>query len=81
MRSAVKKNSAGKKAFLSLAEVQTYLGIKSRKTILKYIQKGDLAAYKIGGTRWRVARHDVAAFLENQFSAPSRKRLALEVGA
>ena len=55
------------KKFLTLAEVQKYLGIKSRKTILKYISDGKLPAYKIGGTRWRIAYADVMAFLKRQF--------------
>ena len=52
--------------FLSLPEVQAFLGIKSRKTILKYIKSGKLSAYKIGGTRWRFALEDVRAFLKKQ---------------
>ena len=55
-----------KQDFLSLPQVQSYLGIKSRKTILKYIKSGKLAAYKIGGTRWRFAFEDVHAFLKKQ---------------
>ena len=53
--------------FLTLPEVQTYLGIKSRKTILKYIRDGKLAAYKLGGTRWRISYDDVHAFLKKEF--------------
>lgn len=49
--------------FLTLPEVQSFLGVKSRKTILKYIRQGKLTAYKIGGTRWRIALQDVDAFL------------------
>jgi len=56
-----------KQDFLSLPEVQSYLGIKSRKTILKYIKSGKLPAYKIGGTRWRFAFADVHAFLKKEF--------------
>ncbi len=54
------------KRFLTLAEVQSFLGIKSRKTILKYIHSGKLPAYKLGGTRWRIAREDVEAFLKKE---------------
>ena len=61
------KNSKDGKSFLTLNEVQDYLGIKSRKTILKYINEGKLQAYKIGGTRWRIAYDDVMAFLKKQF--------------
>ena len=60
-------SSQKKQDFLSLPEVQTYLGIKSRKTILKYIKSGKLPAYKIGGTRWRFAFSDVHAFLKKEF--------------
>ncbi|GEM_PF-3009271 len=52
--------------FLTLAEVQALLGVKSRKTILKYIFRGHLPAYKLGGTRWRIAREDVNKFLNAQ---------------
>ena len=61
------KNPKDGKTFLTLNEVQDYLGIKSRKTILKYINEGKLQAYKIGGTRWRIAYDDVMSFLKNQF--------------
>jgi excisionase family DNA binding protein len=54
-----KKNSR----FLTLAEVQSILNIKSRKTILKFIAAGSLSAYKLGGTRWRIAARDVEQFL------------------
>ncbi len=50
--------------FLSLGEVQALLGIKSRKTIRKYIDTGELSAYKLGGTRWRVSQVDIETFLE-----------------
>jgi excisionase family DNA binding protein len=56
-----------KNVFLTLPEVQAFLGIKSRKTVLKYITTGKLRAYKIGGTRWRVAYEDVMGFLKAQF--------------
>ncbi len=49
--------------FLTLPEVQALLGVKSRKTILKYILRGELTAYKLGGTRWRIARQDVDSFM------------------
>ena len=49
--------------YFSLPELQSLLGVKSRKTILKYIRSGKLAAYKIGGTRWRIAREDVETFM------------------
>ncbi len=51
--------------FLTLPQVQDYLGIKSRKTVLKYIRKGDLQAFKLGGTRWRLALADVDAFINS----------------
>ena len=51
--------------FLTLPEVQSYLGLRSRKTILKYIESGSLRAYKIGGTRWRIALQDVQTFLRH----------------
>lgn len=60
--------------FLTLSEVQSFLGIKSRKTILKYISTGDLSAYKLGGTRWRIARRDVEKFLRrNQVNHASKQ--------
>lgn len=52
--------------FLTLPEVQTRLGIKSRKTVLKYIRAGELAAIKLGGTRWRISVHDFNRFLSDQ---------------
>ena len=52
--------------FLTLSDVQAFLGIRSRKTILKYITKGELSAYKLGGTRWRISRQDVEDFLLKQ---------------
>lgn len=48
---------------MTLAEVQLYLGIKSRKTLLKYIKAGKLTAIKLGGTRWRVQRAHVRDFI------------------
>ena len=60
------KDPKNSEQFLTLAEVQEYLGIKSRKTVLKYIASGKLKAYKIGGTRWRIALDDVHAFLKHQ---------------
>lgn len=51
------------KKFLTFSEVQSYLGVKSRKTVLKYIKSGHLPAYKLGGTRWRVALSDIEIFL------------------
>ena len=62
--------AAGKstKQFLTLPEVQSYLGVKSRKTILKYIKSGELPAYKLGGTRWRILRGDIETFLRKQHS-------------
>ena len=53
---------------MSIPEVQSFLGIKSRKTILKYITSGKLSAYKVGGTRWRIAAADVTAFLKAEFN-------------
>ena len=55
-------------SFMSIPEVQLFLGIKSRKTILKYITSGKLNGYKIGGTRWRIAAPDVTAFLKAEFN-------------
>lgn len=52
--------------FLTLPELQVFLGVKSRKTILKYIKSGELPAYKLGGTRWRMTRADVEAFIKRQ---------------
>ncbi|MBN1687525.1 MAG: helix-turn-helix domain-containing protein [Candidatus Omnitrophica bacterium] len=54
--------------FLTFPQVQFYLGIKSRKTILKYIRNGILPAYKLGGTRWRIAEKDVRDFLDKHSS-------------
>ena len=62
----VKNRKMSVQPFLSLPEVQTLLGVKSRKTILKYILRGELTAYKLGGTRWRIARRDVDKFLNAQ---------------
>ena len=52
--------------FFTLTEVQALLGVKSRKTIIKYIKSGQLSAYKLGGTRWRIAREDFQTFLKKQ---------------
>ena len=52
--------------FLTLPEVQSFLGIKSRKTVLKYIKSGELPAYKLGGTRWRITPNDIELFLKKQ---------------
>ena len=51
---------------LSLPETQSLLGVKSRKTILKYIRSGKLLTYKIGGTRWRIALEDIVTFLKQE---------------
>lgn len=59
--------------FLTLVEVQLLLGIKSRKTVLKYIHLGDLPAYKLGGTRWRISKEDVESFLKKH-KVRNRKR-------
>ena len=61
------KNKKAPNSFLTIPEVQSFLGIKSRKTILKYIKSGKLPAYKIGGTRWRIAYDDVHSFLKKEF--------------
>ena len=61
--------------FMTIPEVQSFLGIKSRKTILKYITSGKLCAYKVGGTRWRIASSDVMAFLKNQFTAIANEKI------
>ena len=67
---------------LTLPEVQSYLGIKSRKTILKYIKNNELSAYKLGGTRWRISLKDVENFLKkqqhNQVNA-DKKTMAVQV--
>jgi len=54
------------KEYLSLPEVQEHLGIRSRKTVLKLIRRGDLPAFKIGGTRWRISTIDLKRFLSAQ---------------
>ena len=54
-----------KAAFMTLAEVQSYLSIKSRKTLLSYIRKGNLSAIKMGGTRWRISRKALDAFVNH----------------
>lgn len=51
---------------MTFTEVQAYLGVKSRKTLLKYIMSGELAAFKLGGTRWRLLRADVDQFLKKE---------------
>ncbi|MCM8775133.1 MAG: helix-turn-helix domain-containing protein [Candidatus Omnitrophica bacterium] len=60
------------KHFLTFSEVQSYLGVKSRKTILKYVKSGELPAYKLGGTRWRVALSDIEKFLNNHCSVSQK---------
>jgi len=70
------------RTLLTVSEVQAYLGIKSRKTILKYIRNGQLVAYKIGGTRWRIAREDVECFLKSQMKGnkvPAQERKLAEI--
>ena len=62
------------KPFLSLPETQTFLGIKSRKTLLKYIREGKLTAYKIGGTRWRLAISDIEHFVQKSRTEGVPKR-------
>lgn len=59
---------------LTLPEVQSYLGIKSRKTILKYIKSNKLPAYKLGGTRWRITLKDVEDFLKKQRHSQAEKK-------
>ena len=65
------------KEYFSIPEVQEQLGIKSRKTVLKLIRRGDLLAYKVGGTRWRIASVDLKNFLSQQ----QFKALAVDIGA
>ena len=61
---------------MTFPEVQTYLQIKSRKTLLKYIRTGDLPAFKLGGTRWRILRKDVDAFTQQtDFTLNPNKKL------
>jgi excisionase family DNA binding protein len=62
------KSVVNKNSFMTFPEVQSYLGIRSRKTILKYIRTGILPAYKLGGTRWRIALEDVRVFLKKQLA-------------
>jgi len=50
---------------MTLAQAQSFLGVKSRKTILKYIKSGKLTAYKLGGTRWRITKLALEAFLRS----------------
>lgn len=59
----LKKKSKKSNQFMSLPEVQDYLGIKSRKTLLKYIRSGKLPAFKLGGTRWRISMENIKTFL------------------
>lgn len=54
---------------MSIPEVQSFLGIKSRKTILRYIAAGKLIGCKIGGTRWRIPVSAVTDFLKAEFGA------------
>lgn len=61
------------KKFLTFSEVQNYLGVKSRKTVLKYIKSGHLPAYKLGGTRWRVSHADMHTFLDKQRTISIKK--------
>lgn len=58
-----KNNLTESKQFMTFPEVQSYLGIKSRKTLLKYIRKGILPAFKLGGTRWRISHMDIEKFI------------------
>ena len=62
--------------FLTFSEVQDYLGVKSRKTVLKYIKNGELAAFKLGGTRWRISQADVDHFLAKQRGFDSGQKAA-----
>lgn len=65
------------KEYLTLPEVQEHLRIKSRKTVLKLIKSGELPAFKLGGTRWRISNTDLARFLSGQFeSVTVRKSLS-----
>ena len=66
IRKSKKQNIENTKSFLTFSEIQTFLGVKSRKTILKYIKSGDLPAYKLGGTRWRISQEDINDFLSQQ---------------
>jgi excisionase family DNA binding protein len=62
METTNKKNG---QHFLTLPEVQALLGVRSRKTVLKYIRSGKLRAYKLGGTRWRITLDAVNEFLKH----------------
>jgi len=62
------RNHKKSKQVMTFEEVQTYLGVKSRKTLLKFIRNGKLPAFKLGGTRWRFLRSDLKKFVNHGFS-------------
>lgn len=58
---------------MTFHEVQNYLNIKSRKTLLRYIREGRLQAFKLGGTRWRILPDDLELFIRNGRSGQSAR--------
>lgn len=52
--------------YLTFSQSQSFLGLRSRKTLLKHIRSGALRAYKMGGTRWRIRRADLEKFIQGE---------------
>ncbi|MBI3317338.1 MAG: helix-turn-helix domain-containing protein [Candidatus Omnitrophica bacterium] len=52
--------------YLTFAQAQSFLGLRSRKTLLKHIRTGALRAHKMGGTRWRIHRSELEKFVQGE---------------
>lgn len=50
--------------FLSVEQVATSLGL-SEKTVRKYINEGELKAFKLG-TSWKITEEDLQAFIQTK---------------
>lgn len=50
--------------FLTVEQVATSLGL-TEKTVRKYINEGELKAFKLG-TSWKITKHDLQAFIQTK---------------
>ncbi len=65
-RGAVKPNNASMSRFLTIAEVAEQLRV-NQKTVRRWIDSGQLQAYKLG-RQWRISERDLQHFLRERWS-------------
>jgi excisionase family DNA binding protein len=58
-------------AYLTVAAVAELVGVSPR-TVLRWVERGDLAAVRLPGGRLRISRRDLDAALDGWATAPGR---------